>query len=128
MSGHGEKRGRKAEQALAALLLHANLAAAAAACGVNERTLRRWLRQPRFAREYARRKREVVEAAVARLQRTMGAAVDTLRALLSCDHPGTRCRAAVEILQQGLAGLQLLDTLDRLARVEKLLAERGKKP
>jgi len=39
--GHGEKLSRKAEQAIAALLEHATIKAAAKACHVAERTLRR---------------------------------------------------------------------------------------
>ena len=52
MSGHGEKRSRKQEQAIASLLREATLESAAQAVGVGESTLRRWLQQPEFHRAY----------------------------------------------------------------------------
>ena len=47
--GHGERLSRKQEQAVAALLEHATIRAAAAAVPVHERTLRQWMRAPAFA-------------------------------------------------------------------------------
>lgn len=51
--GHGDKLSRKGEDAIAALLAKGhNIKQAAEACGISHHTLRKWLRQPTFAREY----------------------------------------------------------------------------
>jgi transposase-like protein len=55
MAGHGEKLGRKQEEAIAALLSQRNIEEAARAAGVGTRTLIRWLKLPEFGKEYRRR-------------------------------------------------------------------------
>ena len=52
MAGHGEKLGRKQEEAIAALLSQRNIEEAARAAGVGTRTLIRWLKLPEFGKEY----------------------------------------------------------------------------
>jgi hypothetical protein len=63
MAGHGEKKGRKAELAIAALLAEPTVEAAAARAGVSAGTLKNWLADPAFRRAYRRARREVVEGA-----------------------------------------------------------------
>ena len=56
MAGHGEKFGRKKEEAIAALLTQRNIEEAARTAGIGTRTLLRWLKIPEFAavsREFA---------------------------------------------------------------------------
>ncbi len=122
----GGAKGGRAELALAALLSEPTLARAAAKAGVSERTLRYWMRRPRFLRAYRRRRRQVVEAVVGRVQASMGEALDALRALLGCDGPAVRCRAALGLLEHGLRALEWTDTLDRVEQLEKRLAAREK--
>src|SRR5262249_52012194 len=65
MSGHGEKLSRKQEQAIAALLEKPSLAEAAAAVSLNEKTLRRWLREDRgFQDAYRAARQELRERTV----------------------------------------------------------------
>lgn len=52
MTGHGERMSRLKEPAILALLSSTTCAGAAARIGVHETTLRRWLANPDFAREY----------------------------------------------------------------------------
>ena len=52
MIGHGAKFGRKMEQAIAALLSHRSLEAAAREVGVSVNTLQRWMNDPEFDRAY----------------------------------------------------------------------------
>jgi hypothetical protein len=53
--GHGAKSDAVREQAILALLSERTIGQAAARCGVNERTLRRWLKTPRLALTTTRR-------------------------------------------------------------------------
>src|SRR3712207_4332652 len=117
--GHGEKLSRKQEQAIGALLQHPTLTAAAEAGGVDARTLRRWLADPLFKQSYRMARRQVVEHAVGRVQEVAGRAVETLQAALSCDHPGTRVRSALGLLELALKGVELSDVLERLDVLER---------
>jgi hypothetical protein len=78
LAGHGEKLSRKQEQAIAALLGELSVRAAAEKVGVNECTLRNWLKQPAFASAYRAARRQIVEVAVAGLQRLTLQAVEQL--------------------------------------------------
>src|SRR5437762_3477682 len=99
MSGHGEKRSRRQEAAIAALLTETTHAAAAAKAGVSEATLRRWLRLPGFRAAYRRARRELVEAAIGRIQAAAGQAVDTLLTVAKGGaKESDRVRAAVALL------------------------------
>src|SRR4051794_3849812 len=99
MSGHGEKLTRKQEQAIGHLLTEATVADAAALAGVGVATLRRWLALPAFRNAYRAARRQVVEQAVARLQRAAERAVGRLEANLNCGVPQAEIRAAQVILE-----------------------------
>src|SRR5436309_3670262 len=102
MSGHGEKRTRKQEQAIGALLTEPTHEAAAAKAGVGVATLRRWLALPEFQSAYRAARRCVVESAVGRLQQAACDAVDTLRGNLTCGTAGARNTAAKAIIEQAI--------------------------
>lgn len=74
MVGHGEKYGRKKEQAIAALLSNRTIEQAAKVVGIGVTTLRRWMRNPEFKAEYLQARREGVTQATARLQQSSGPA------------------------------------------------------
>jgi hypothetical protein len=82
MKGHGEKLTRKEEQAIAALLTHPTINAAAKAIKVSEATLWRWLQLPAFQRRYRAARAASVAHAIMRLQQVSARAVDTLEAVL----------------------------------------------
>jgi hypothetical protein len=64
----GDKRDRLRDQAIAALLTCSSIRAAADECGVNESTLRRWLREPAFGAAYRAASASVLDGAIGRLQ------------------------------------------------------------
>lgn len=68
MAGHGEKFGRKKEEAIAALLTQPTIEAAARAIGIGTRTMMRWLQRPEFQTAYRKARRDVQIQATARLQ------------------------------------------------------------
>src|SRR5665811_1595327 len=81
--GHGEKLSRRQEQAIAALLAHPTLSAAAASIGISEVSLWRWMRLPEFATRYREARQQVVDGAIAALQQATGEAVTTLRSIMA---------------------------------------------
>jgi transposase-like protein len=68
MAGHGEKFGRKQEDAIAALLTQRNVEEAARTAGIGARTLLRWLKLPEFQDAYRQARREAFSQSIARLQ------------------------------------------------------------
>jgi transposase-like protein len=78
MAGHGEKFGRKKEEAIAALLSQRNIEEAARTAGIGARTLLRWLKEPEFDKAYREARRDAFRQSISRLQHASGAAVSTL--------------------------------------------------
>ena len=101
--GHGQKRTRKQESLIAALLTEPTYAAAAAKAGVGQTTLYRWLQQPDFRAAYRRARQEIVNSAIGRIQSTTGQMVETLLAVArEGRRDGDRVRAAVALLDRAL--------------------------
>jgi len=121
MTGHGEKRSRRQEQAIAALLAEPTIEAAAVRAGVSANTLGRWLQDAAFLSAYRDARRAVVESAIARIQGATSEAVDALRRNLTCGRPGDEIRAAVAILAHAARGVELLDLAARLDTLESRL-------
>jgi DNA-binding MurR/RpiR family transcriptional regulator len=125
VSGHGEKRHRLQEQAIAQLLAQPTVEAAAAAAGVGVATLRRWLRRPGFKKAYRAARQQVTEQAVARLQQAATEAVDALRKNLTCDNPAAVNTAAKAIIEQAIKGVEVADLVERVEELERLLSAGG---
>ena len=89
----------------------------ATAAGIGEATLRRWLRLPAFRTAYRQARRELVEAAVGRVQAATGKAVSALTRNLHCGKPNVEVRAAEIILQTSLHGIELADLAEQLAQL-----------
>ena len=117
--GHGEKLSRRKEQALAALLHHSTIKAAAEAVGVNEKTLRVWMANPDFLRAYRAARSQLVENAVAQMQRAAGAAVAVLTGKLTSEKDVDVIKAALGIYDRSVRGVELLDLLERVEALEQ---------
>src|SRR5205085_316828 len=105
--GHGQKLTSRQEVLIAALLTEPTYAAAAAKAGIAETTVYRWLQLPSFRAAYRRARREIVEAAVGRIQAATGQAVETLVAVARQGRrDGDRVRASVALLDHACRGLQ----------------------
>ena len=120
MNGHGEKRSRKEEAAISALLTESGIAAAAKKAGVAESTLRRWLQDNDFAKRCRLARRQVLEQATALLQSAAMDAVKALRAIVSSEDspPSTRVAAARTILDMAYRAVEVDELSERLHRLE----------
>ena len=120
MKGHGEKLSRNQERAIAALLVHPTMLAAAAAAGVGEVTLWRWLQIPEFKEQYRLARREAVSKAVGHLQGACSVAVVALTDIsqdVNCA-ASARVSAARTVLELALKGVELEDLAVRVDELE----------
>jgi transposase-like protein len=124
MKGHGAKLPRKRQAALAALLSQETVKQAAAKVGVDESTLRRWMKVPAFRAEYLAARRALLDEAHAELQKAALGGVTTLVRLLNCGHAPTEARAALGVLDQANRALELGELAERLARLEARYEQR----
>jgi hypothetical protein len=91
---------------------------------VSARTLKTWLTQPDFLAAYRAARRQIVEAAVTRLQQVCLQAVLALHRNLSCGKPTAEIAAARAILEQAIQGVDLYDLAGRVEALERQEAQR----
>src|SRR5262249_51505043 len=113
----------KFEQAIAALLRHKTIAEASAEVGVNEKTVREWMKQPAFRDLYREVRGEILERTVAQLLSACTEAVEALKRNLACGKPAPENRAAVAILELAAKGVETLDLAEELRQVKQELEE-----
>jgi transposase-like protein len=125
MVGHGQKFGRKKEEAIAALLTQRNIEEAAKAAGIGANTLLRWLKVPEFQTAYREARRAAFSQAVARLQQgTSAAATTLLKTMIDAATPASvRVRAAEAIFNHAAQAIEIEDIEARVTELERSLAE-----
>jgi hypothetical protein len=103
-AGHGAKAQAVRERAILTLLTERTIGKAASKCGVNERTLRRWLSEDEgFRRDYAAARQATFEAGISRVHALTARAIDTLEALLGTKAPpSVRLGAARTVMELGV--------------------------
>ena len=106
------------EKALTALLESATITEAANKCGLSDKTLRRYLEDAEFQKEFRAARRVVFEQNIIRLQSLHAGAVDTLERNLNCENPSVEVRAAQIIIEGSRKDFETLDILERLEKIE----------
>jgi hypothetical protein len=121
MAGHGEKFGRKQEEAIAALLTKRNVEEAAQTAGIGTRTLMRWLQIPEFQQAYRKARRLAFGQAIARLQQATGAAAATLMKIMvdPAAPYSVRVRAADSIFDHAAKAIEMEDIEARVSELER---------
>lgn len=116
----------KQARALAALLTEPTQKAAAQKAGISARCLRRYMIDPEFSEAYRRACTEFVDNATRQMQRSLSAAVDTLREIAEDPEAGKTARvaAARSILEHGLKYTELADIMGRIAKLEELAGDK----
>jgi hypothetical protein len=124
--GHGAKPDAVRETAILALLTEKSIALAAERCGVNERTLRRWLAEDEaFKAEYDAARKATYQAGIARIQALAGRGVETLEELLDAKKfPAVRLGAARTLVELGIHQHDADSIMRKLEEIET--AQRGR--
>jgi len=109
------------EKAVDALLQEPGMGRAAVAAAVSERTLRRWMREPRFRAAVHEGRREMFSQAMGLTQRYAPVAVATLVKVMNdatAAH-SAKVTAAGLLLRFGRESLELCDVEERVAALEQ---------
>lgn len=114
----------KQQKALQALLTCPTKRAAAAEAGVDEKTLRRYLADPVFQKEYRRAFQSLVTEATREAQKTLSPAIIALKSIMEDEEEsaGSRISAARSLLG---FGMKLIEVTDIVARLDELEAAIG---
>jgi len=120
-AGHGEKRSRKEDLALAALISEPTLGEAAKKAGIGEVTLWRWMQDPVFQDKYRTARRQAVSQAITQLQKISSEAVKTLREVMNDKEtpPASRVTAAKAVLEMAIKAVEVEDLAVRIEALEK---------
>ena len=126
MAGHGEKLGRKQEEAIAALLTQRNIEDAARTAGIGTRTLLRWMKLPEFNAAYREARRAAFGQATARLQQATSAAATTLlKIMVDPNSPAsTRVRAAESVFNHSAKAIEIEDIEARVSELERVASDK----
>ena len=123
--GHGEKLGRKKEQAILALITARNTEEAAKSIGVSAKTLLRWQKLPEFEHAYREARMATFRQSTARLQQACGPAVTTLlKIMVDPAAPlAVKARCAYYILNQTKEAIETEEIEARVTELERGLAQ-----
>jgi hypothetical protein len=124
MAGQRKSKSAKLREdaLLIAVLTNPTITRAASAAGVSERTMRRALKRPAFARRVAAARRTAIELAVSSLAGLSGDAHDALRRNLTCGVPAVEVRAAVEVREGMIRGDEHLAATGELQELREDVA------
>ncbi len=116
----GAKSDAVRERAILALLSEKTLGVAAEKCGVNEKTLRRWLAgDEAFKTAYGEARRATFDAGMGRIQALTARAVETLEDLLDATQsPNVRLGAARTVAEMGIHQHDAETILRKLEEIE----------
>src|SRR5262245_916864 len=102
---------RKQHEAIAALLEHSTIIAAAEDCGITRETLWRWMQRPDFQVAYRNARAQVFEAALSALQQASLDAAKTLHKILTdtAAPASVRVSASRTVLEMVLKAREVLE-------------------
>jgi phage terminase small subunit len=113
---------RRIDMLVQALAVGESITEAARRSGYSERTVRRWLHKPKFARKVSRTRATMIDGAAGRMADAMTDAAGTLRELLKAESESVRLSAAKSILELGSKLREATEIEERLAAVEEKIA------
>jgi hypothetical protein len=119
--GHGDRRPRRLDQFLAALLEHPSMESAARATGITRKTAQRWLADPIVSARFRHIRRQAVELAMARIEHAVSAAVTCLAEIQEHgESESARIAAARTIIETAMRSIELGDIQQRLDALERI--------
>ena len=111
----------KQQKAIEALLAAPSIRQAAAAAGIGEKSIRRWLRLPEFFRAYEQVRHQVFAEALTDLRSANQDAVQALRTAVKEESGALRVKAATAVVRLSIQTAETLEIEARLQRLEQAL-------
>jgi arginine/lysine/ornithine decarboxylase len=125
-AGHGEKKPRKLDAFVVAMLAHPTVEAAAASVGIAASTAYRWLQHADVIQRLAEARRDVMKAVMSRLQQAAAGSVDCLcQVQREGESESARVSAARTILEQALRAVELQEVQERIEKLEAIVKSRN---
>ena len=122
--------GRKVsrEGAIAALVAHPNIKEAAATCGISEKTLHAWLKEPEFSIQLAEAQRDVTRRVTRSVILRAERAVSVLDEIMSDVETAAPARvsAARTVLEFTMKAIEIEEILERITALEALSEDSGR--
>jgi hypothetical protein len=108
-------------RAVSAILGTRTLEDAARVCGISRRTISRWAEAPEFQAALLAERRAMFGRAIDELRVASGESVAALRAIITSPDvsPAIVVQAASAILSHAFRGVELVDVLERLNKLEE---------
>jgi hypothetical protein len=124
--GHGEKKSRKLDAFVAAMMTHGSTEAAAEAVGIAASTGYRWLRDEAVIERLRQARQQAWSRAMAQLQEAGPEAVEALRKILrEAENEAPRVSAARTLLELGLKSVEIFHIQERLEKLEQIAKTHG---
>jgi hypothetical protein len=102
-----------------------SMIATAQACGINVRTLRRWMETPEFKQEYSLARREHFDMVANRLTAYADEAANTLLDLMRNGDPMMQLRAAKTIIQIAQKSAEIAQCTQTIAELQRQNADKA---
>jgi hypothetical protein len=124
--GHGEKKSRKLDAFVAAMMTHGSTEAAAGAVGIAASTGYRWLRDEVVIERLRQARQQAWSRAMSQLQEAGPEAVEALRKVLrEAENEAPRVSAARILLELGLKSVEFDELKERITRLEQIAKTHG---
>src|SRR5215472_435679 len=118
-AGHGEKKHRKLDQFIAAMMIHKTVEAAAQAVGISAASAYRWLQDPLVIQRLTEARRDSMARCMGRIQANATRAADNLDELQrTAESEAVRLGASRATLEFAFRSTEIIDVLERLATIE----------
>lgn len=113
------------EHIIAALLSTTTITEAAEIAGVSAKTIHARLKDQNFKNELDKARRELWKGYAASLQGRLGRAIQTISEIMDNEEapPQVRLNASAEIIRSGMRITELVDVVERVDALEKIVEE-----
>ena len=113
------------EAVLALLVSGATIKATADSVGTNEKTIRRWLKEPEFAAELAEARADVTKGVIRSLIGKAEQAITTLDDIMTTEKVSAHAKvtAARTIIEYALKSIETEEIINRIEELEKCAKE-----
>lgn len=117
----------KRAKAMEALLTQTKISDAAKSAGIGRKTLYRYMEDPAFCEELAKRRTALFNVAMDQIKTHASQAIEHMQMLMTCGDVRTERLACKDIIEFALRGREIEDLESRLSAIEQQLTQKETK-